>query len=490
MDTTADSLRRMIYALLITLAVGMVGGRIMAVARVYEPYLFRPEGDTTDNRSLWPRTRPEPMPTHGDNDRSRWDTVRALVDDSTYVIGRRETDPTTGKYVDSGIITEDGWKTIDKVLRPDTQEFYSSKPPLLPTLVAGEYWLLKKIFGWSIVEQRWTVVPVILLTVNWLPLIIYLALLARLAETLGTMEWSRVFVLAAGGFGTFLTPFSITLNNHTVATCSALFALYPSLRIWNGAERNGWLYLLAGFFAGFTACNELPAALFAALLFLILLRRSVPLTLFVFVPAAAIPVAAFLLTNYEAIGQLRPAYDELGGPWYEYEGSHWKQPGPGETKHGIDWARFKETKADYAFHLLVGHHGLFSLSPIYLLALVGTIAGLAHKPTEIDSKTPSALKPLSALTFVLTLVIVGFYIIKSDNYGGWTSGLRWLMWLTPLWLLTMLPALDWLALRRWGRGLAYVFLAISVFSASYPAWNPWRHPWLYNWLESQGWISY
>ena len=64
------------------------------------------------------------------------------------------------------------------------------------------------------------------------------------------------------------------------------------------------------------------------------------------------------------------------------------------------------------------------------------------------------------------------------------------LWLTPLWLMTMLPAADWLAGRRWGRVVAYLLLGASVLSASYPALNPWRHPWLYNFMESLGWNGY
>ena len=85
---------------------------------------------------------------------------------------------------------------------------------------------------------------------------------------------------------------------------------------------------------------------------------------------------------------------------------------------------------------------------------------------------------------------VASYPRKSSNYGGWTSAPRWLLWLTPLWLLSMLPVVDWLGARRWGRGLACVLLALSVLSASYPAWNPWRHPWIYNYLDAQGKIPY
>jgi hypothetical protein len=90
----------------------------------------------------------------------------------------------------------------------------------------------------------------------------------------------------------------------------------------------------------------------------------------------------------------------------------------------------------------------------------------------------------------VSVVVVAFYIVKSDNYGGWSNGPRWLMWLTPMWLLAMLPALDVLRSSRLGRALAMLLLGLSAMSMSYQQWNPWRHPWIYNWLESRGWINY
>jgi len=90
----------------------------------------------------------------------------------------------------------------------------------------------------------------------------------------------------------------------------------------------------------------------------------------------------------------------------------------------------------------------------------------------------------------LTAIVIGFYIVTTNNYGGWTSGPRWLMWLTPLWLLTMLPVADRLAGSRVGRAVGYALLAVSVVSASYPAVNPWRHPWISNFMEARGWLQY
>jgi hypothetical protein len=197
-------------------------------------------------------------------------------------------------------------------------------------------------------------------------------------------------------------------------------------------------------------------------------------------------VAGLLATNYLALGEWTPAYEKFGTVWYEYEGSHWRKPAAGEEKRGIDWAGQKETREEYALNVLIGHHGWFSLTPIWVLALGGMFWTLftwrkEQGPTQVV---------IAVMTLVLSVVVIGFYLYKSDNYGGWTSGLRWLMWLSPLWLLSMVPVADSLAGRRWGRGLAYLLLAVSVLSVSYPAWNPWRHPWLYNWMDAQGWIPY
>jgi hypothetical protein len=59
-----------------------------------------------------------------------------------------------------------------------------------------------------------------------------------------------------------------------------------------------------------------------------------------------------------------------------------------------------------------------------------------------------------------------------------SAGLRWVFWLAPLWLVTMLPAADALARRPWTRWVGLVLLALSALSASYPTWNPWTNPWL------------
>jgi hypothetical protein len=524
---STDHLRGLTYALLITVAAGAAGGRILGIARVYEPYLYRAPDEAGNQLPPWPAQRPKPMVTLGVNDRSRWDTVRALVDEGTYAIGHRDIASASSgdPYGDRGIIREEGWQTIDKVLRPDDQKFYSSKPPLLSTVAAGEYWLLKRFLGWSITEDQPLVVRAILWTLNWLPFVAYLIVLTRLAEGLGKSDWGRIYIVAAGCFATFLTPFLVTLNNHTVATYGAMFAIYSIVRVWqlSGKEPSmlapekpesparasfskqiAFHALAAGLCSGWTACMELPAASLAVALLALLIARGPRMAPGLFLFAAGIPVAAFFLTNYLAIGELSPAYSKLDSPWYQYAGSYWTNT-EGQ-KHGIDWAT--ESKDVYAFHWLIGHHGLFSLSPIYLLAVAGMLRSsralvgtLRQRSTNGNPRGPdtgrrvglkslSELDLLGILALVVTSVVVGFYVHTSNNYGGWTSGPRWLMWLSPLLLLTMLPTADVLARSKGGRVCGYVLLALSVASVSYPAWNPWRHPWLYDILDSRGWIGY
>src|SRR5207245_10725157 len=138
-------------------------------------------------------------------------------------------------------------------------------------------------------------------------------------------------------------------------------------------------------------------------------------------------------------------------------------------------------------------HGRFSLTPFVLLSVAGVVMGLRRRVSD-DKSLPPTSKPLPSflfpLTAVLSLVVVGFYLFKSDNYGGWTNGPRWLMWLTPLWLTCMLPLADRLPCCTRGRIVGCVLLGVSIFSVHYQLWNPWRHPWLYDFMMEMGWPGY
>jgi hypothetical protein len=444
----------------------------------------------------------------GANDISRWCTVWSLIERGTYVID------------------DCPWqsKTQDKVLRPapfqklaegekPVEHFYSSKPPLLPTMIAGLLYPFRVATGVSLdqmIEQKrvprnvekdvevetkegkvkkvervletpkepalWPVYvfyfkPVIVL-LNVVTYLLFLIYYARFLDRHAANDWAWFLSLFAAAWGTLLFVFATTLNNHTIAASSAFFALYALVRIWDDEARSGGMFAAAGFFGAFCACNELPAALFGIMLFVALLVRFPRPTLLYFVPAAAVPCIAFLATQQLAFGQFRPVYEEFGTKSYEYEGSVWNTP------LEMDWFnKHPESHPLYLFHMTFGHHGVFSLTPIFLFSLYGAARLVVTRGAR--------LKAAAWLTLLLTAAMLAFYAWnpKARNYGGSTQGLRWLFWVIPFWLIVLPAGLEGGQHRRLPRWIALAALFVSVVTVGYALRGPWSHPWFLDVIE-------
>lgn len=489
-------LRWGIYYLLITLAVGNMAGRLMAVNSVnradLQKHLIRDDLNRTKERLKAKQLTPEQYeqelataeqrirerrqlerPFLSANDRSRWLAIRALVEHGTYEI--------------DAVLDRNVWNTIDMVQhrgRDGELHLYSSKPPLLYTLLAGKYWVLNKITGMTLGSHPYVLGRLMLVMFNLVPLIVMFYYVAKLAERFGTTDWGKIFVVASACLGTLLNAFAVVLNNHIFAAVSATLAIYAFARIWCDGETRLRYYAAAGLFGAFTAANELPALAFLAMLIVALFTCDRGAWLKGFLPAALLVVIAFFATNYAAHHCLTPPYmhkgtDDPEQNWYMYEytiegvtrESYW------QNRTGIDIG--EPSKAVYALHCLVGHHGVFSLTPIWLLSVVGMFMwGLGNSARE---------RWIALGVALLTVVVLTFYIglrpQEDRNYGGMTCGLRWMFWFAPLWLLTMIPAADRFARTRGLRVLAYAMLAVSVFSMSYPTWNPWTQPWLHRLMD-------
>ncbi len=444
--------------MLIFLSAGAMLGRILAV-------------DSVDRK---PGTH---RPFLSANDRSRWRTVRALVENDMCVPGK--------PYAIDKVIQQPNWDTIDMVKHDGY--LYSSKPPLMPTLMAAAYWPVYRFGGATLGTHPYEIGRAMLLLFNLVPMLMYFVLLASLVERFGTTDWGRMFVMAAVCFGTFLTTFAVTINNHLPAAVCLSVAVYATVRIWFDGERRLRYFLVAGLFAGLMATEELPATALLAAIALVLLVKALRPALLGFVPAVLVVAAAFFGTNWIAHHTLEPAYLHHSGSgpdnWYHYTyqrngrtlESYWNAP------KGIDIG--EPSPKVYTLNVLVGHHGVFSLTPVWLLSLAGLGLWLFRRGDPRLRWSAAAIGAISA-------AVVAFYLLwpgLSHNYGGSTSGFRWVFWLAPLWLLAMLPAADALDCRRWTRGLCLVLLALSVLSASYPTWNPWTPPWLMVLSQYLGW---
>ena len=277
------------------------------------------------------------------------------------MIGVRNIDPQAKDgYRDQGILFTPGFGSVDAVMHPQRHEFYSTKPPLLTQIAAAEYWVIHNVFKKNISEHRWeTVVPILLLT-NVLPLVIALWLLMRLLEWYGKSDWGKLFVFATACFGTFLTTFVTTLNNHVPAACCVMYAAYAILAPIKSRQRNGSdgadtteervslrdpvRLLQVGFFTGFAASMDLPAAAFAGIVALLVVRVSW-VGLLWFLPAFVAPLAVQTYINMQMIDTWKPAYYFFGTEWYEYKNSHWSKRHLANPE-GIDFAN--EPKHIYA----------------------------------------------------------------------------------------------------------------------------------------------
>ena len=514
------------------------------------------------------------------NDRSRWCTVASLVEHGTYAIDSQI------EIVDPVRRHIHPWQTIDKVRHlgtDDKQHYYSSKPPLFPTAVAGVYKVVNLVTGMTLTDQPIYLARILLALVN-LPLLalFYFATMGCI-ERIGKDDWSKRMAALGCCFGTMLLPFAISLNNHLpAATATAVVAWIYLVTIGgigkpnaavrasersnkikpNDADSIGSelqrrsqviLFLVAGAGAALAAANELPALsmlVFWFGLFAWAKRDSV----LPFIAGVVIVALGFFGTNWLAHQSLRPPYAHRGNgstiavldslatestepdetvakeiqarlvkaglitstaeievatsdeaerwlvrsderqfalllaegrwsvarwdDWYEYPNTYWKDG----TRRGVDQG--EPSKLVYLFQMTFGHHGLFSLTPLWLLVPIGLLAGLMRGP-------PESRRLMLAIS-VASLVCFLFYLNRpliDRNYGGVSVCFRWLLWFAPLWLLVVTPVMAWFETTPMRRGTFYTLLALSVFSMSASMESPWQSPWIYRFWQFLGWLG-
>jgi hypothetical protein len=261
------------------------------------------------------------------------------------------------------------------------------------------------------------------------------------------------------------------------------------LRSWTG-------FAAAGGAAALAAAFELPALAWLAAVLGLLATCDLRRTLSAALPAALVVAAAALSANWLAHGSIAPAYahrttsprsqqsgtaavpvtpppgvvfreGESWNPdnWYDYRlrlsngkllTSYWNAP------QGVD--RGEPSATRYAWHALVGHHGIFSLTPAWLLVIPGLAFMAANGRRWTGDGTcdraglqATAQQRLARAIATVSVVVVIFYLTRPQldrNYGGTSSGFRWVFWLAPLWVMAVVPAADRLGLTMGRAGPA------------------------------------
>ncbi len=402
-----------------------------------------------------PRIRPEVV---GANDSSRYATMIALVERSTLHID--------GVYLSA--------RTMDKV-RVDGREI-STKPPLLSVVGASIYLVLHELFGLSFREDEAVVVTILVALLCTLPLLLLLWMFFGLLRREGISPEVALGTTALLGCGTLCFPFATILVNHLPST-TALFAMFVVAREVRSGRRKGWRWEAgAGLFGCLAVAFELTAIfpVLALAAYLLEARRSWSSPALLVLGAAG-PAAAHLALTWVSTGGLLPV--QLRPELWRFEGSYWNNP--------HSWDALQEPKWRYGLQCFFGGRGLFSMTPVLLLALPGLWRGLSRGA----GRTWPSSSPGRAEAAAVTAGFVGlatFIILRTNNYGGGHYGMRWFLMMVPLLLALTAPLLEGLRGR-----LPWLGLALLVLPGLYTAQIYWfGKPTVYELLLMRwGWLQ-
>lgn len=380
----------------------------------------------------------------GDTADSRLATVLSLTQDGTWYIDRpAEQEPNRFEQ-----------RTIDKVMV--NGHLISSKPPMLPLLMTGEYVALHAVFGWDLLDERGLqqIIRFMSMTLVGGAYLLALLFFAKTLRLFGVDPLTRVVLLFSLAFCTQLWGYGTNINNHEPAAGMLVVALYYALGVGSARlEPKWWRFALFGLTGGLAITMDVPAGIFVLPAGLYLLAKYPRQTLLWTVAAAAVPLVAQSAILWHVTGSPLPV--QTRKELYLYEASFWRNP------RGID--ALNEPKGVYLFHMTFGRCGLFSLYPILFAGVAGGVRALFRKQTPWRGYILTGAAAFLGLTA---------YYLTGNNYGGEAYGFRWYIIAMPVLLMMAAPIVAGLR-GRW----QWLFAGIMIGISFYSAWECSNRPW-------------
>jgi hypothetical protein len=381
------------------------------------------------------------------NTGSRYATIESLVDRGTFYIDH-------SRYV----------RTIDKY--KVGEHYISSKPPALPAFGAGVYWIYKELTGKTIARHEGDVVRLVSLCTGGLCHLIFLIFFYRLCLLLMKRRLAVAVAMAGACFAYLGVGYATHINNHSTAAALGVCGLYYACRIRREPTTTRVRHwLLAGGVLGLLPTVDLSGLAITGCVGLYLLTYDWKKTLLLFVPALLPALLVHFALTYSISGSFRPFY--MNQSLKNFSEFHFRRAG------GIDG--FREPKYIYAFNVLLGHHGLFSMTPLYAFGLWELLRSIRHRRYFAESLVCAGV----------VLAFIAFYIFRSRNYGGWCVGMRWLMPAMPLLLLYFGLWVDRVRLTRPLWLAVLLAFSVSCFHVQDALDSPFQFSVWHNWLEGQ-----
>lgn len=381
----------------------------------------------------------------GDTASSRLATVLSLVHNGTWRIDRPAGEaPNPFEQA-----------TVDKVRIGEGM--YSTKPPLLPLLMAGEYYLLHHGAGLDLQDRAdlKLFLRISSLTLVGLPFLICLLCFAGMLRWFVDSAWVRLAACFCLAYATQLFGLSDQIDNHVPAAGALMAALYYAAGL--GLEKLRPLphrFFLFGLCTALTFAIDMPVTLYAAFAGLYLLARFPRQAILWGGTGLLLPLAVHFGVLMAATGSPLPI--QMRPNLYLYEDSYWRNP--------VGRDALAEPKGVYFFHMTFGRFGVFSLFPILIIGLVGAGAALAKQAMPYRRMILTGMAAFALITL--------YYVVKTNNYGGAAYGFRWHIASMPVLLLMGAPV--WNRLHRpWHWAVLILVAAVSCYSC----YECFRMPW-------------
>ncbi|MBK9034994.1 MAG: hypothetical protein IPL61_27645 [Myxococcales bacterium] len=361
----------------------------------------------------------------GWNQNSRFDLVRAMVEDHALRIDRFEKN--TG---DDSV--RDGHHYCDKA--PGAS--WLCTPPY-----AVMYWLAGSPAKPSTTWLGWAAWLAIVIAIG-VPAAIAAAFLARLARALGLDRWRAYALALAWGLATLALPYSTLLYGNQLAASLLVIAFTLLVEIRRSGARATPLRMVAiGGCLGLAGATEYPAMLvvlpMAAYGLIVVWRAAGWRPLAWAVLGGAVPLG--LLALYHAVA--------FGSPGtFPYKYSVWKEPSTGVFM-GIGAPKWAAVKGTFWGE----HRGLLYAMPWLVLLVPGTIALARRYAVEV------AIAAWAVIAFVWLNVSI------KPWHGGWATGPRYVVPMLPFAVVLCGGVLTWA--RSWPRAAARaagVVVAVSL----------------------------
>ena len=342
----------------------------------------------------------------GWNQNSRFDLVRAMVEDGSFRIDRFEKN--TG---DDSV--KDGHHYCDKA--PGSS--WLCTPPY-----AAMYWLSGSPDSYGPLWLGWAAWLSIVVAVS-VPSAIAAVFLARLARALGLARPAQLAVALVWGLASMALPYATLLYGNQLAAAFLVIGFTLLVEVRAGARPAPRAMFVAGACLGLAGACEYPAALVMAPIAVyglaVLGRRGAWGPLAWAALGGALPLAGVAAYHWAAFGSPTA---------FPYDYSVWKEPHVGFMGIGVPrWHAIRGT-------FLGEHRGLLYAMPWIVAAVPGAVAlGRRH---------------LAEVVVCAWAVIAFVWLNVSIKpwHGGWATGPRYVVPMLPFLVLLCGGILPWL---RW-----------------------------------------